>query len=149
MTKPKKVVAEDVKAAAEIEVKKTARKASRALTEGVKKAVDTVAGDVKEAVDNEKLAGQMAAGRVKAKAERVIAEQQTKAAAKKEALKAPAKAAKAAKTNIVLQSPLGGEITPEEIAAKLPKGTLNAYVRIDQNKIYWVKKDETGSVDIW
>ncbi len=144
-----KMTAEELKTAAEIEVKKAARKASRAVTDGVKKAVDTVAGDVKDAVEKEKLANEMTAGRVKAKVERVKAEEKEKAEEKKEALKAPLKAAKAVKMNIVIQSPLGGEITTEEIAAKLPKGTLNAYVRIDQNKIYWVKKDETGSVDIW
>ncbi|MCR5295214.1 MAG: hypothetical protein K6E30_08625 [Lachnospiraceae bacterium] len=144
-----KMTAEEAKAAAEIEVKKAARKASHAVADGVKKAVDTVAGDVKDVVEKEKLANEMTAGRVKAKVERVAAEEKAKAAAKKEAMKAPLKTVKAAKMTIVIQSPLGGEITPEEIAAKLPKGTLNAYVRIDQNKIYWVKKDETGSVDIW
>ena len=34
-----------------------------------------------------------------------------------------------------------------------PKRSLQAadtvFVRVDQNKLWWVKDDETGSVDIW
>ncbi len=49
---------------------------------------------------------------------------------------------------VFIQSPMGGEITPEEILAKA--GNVDkVYVRLDQNKLHWVKGDETGSVDIW
>ncbi len=52
------------------------------------------------------------------------------------------------KAEVFIQSPMGGEITPEEILAKA--GNVDkVYVRLDQNKLYWVKGDETGSVDIW
>ena len=52
------------------------------------------------------------------------------------------------KTTVFIQSPMGGEITPEEILAKA--GNVDkVYVRLDQNKLHWVKGDETGSVDIW
>ena len=44
---------------------------------------------------------------------------------------------------------MGGAITPEEIAAKVPKEATDVYVRIDENKIYWVSEKETGAVDIW
>jgi hypothetical protein len=45
---------------------------------------------------------------------------------------------------------MGGAITPEEIAAKVPKDAVSAYVKVEENKIYWVnKKGETGSVEIW
>ena len=41
-------------------------------------------------------------------------------------------------------------LTPEEIAEKVPEGTIDVFVRVDQNKLWWVKKDgESGSVDIW
>ena len=51
---------------------------------------------------------------------------------------------------IYIQSPLGGNITPEEVAAKLPEGTEACFVRVDQNKIWWVRGDgETGYVWIW
>ena len=69
--------------------------------------------------------------------EEVKTEKPVKAAAAKvkAAAKKPAAKAKAAKLEIFIQSPMGGNITPEEIAAKLPKGTKNG--------------EETGSVDIW
>lgn len=72
-----------------------------------------------------------------------------KKTAAKTAAKKPATKARAAKLDLVFQSPMGGAITPDEIVKKLPKGAKKAYVRIDENKIYWVNGDETGSVDIW
>ena len=63
--------------------------------------------------------------------------------------KAP-KPAKAPKLEIYIQSPYGGNITPEEIAAKMPEGTESCFVRIDQNLIWWVRPNgETGAVEIW
>ena len=50
---------------------------------------------------------------------------------------------------IYIQSPLGGNITPEEIRARLPQGTESCYVRVDQNLIWWVRGDETGAIEIW
>ena len=51
---------------------------------------------------------------------------------------------------IYIQSPYGGNITPEEVAARMPEGTEACFVRVDQNKIWWVREDgETGSVWIW
>jgi len=50
--------------------------------------------------------------------------------------------------HVVIQSPMGGSITPEEILKKT--GPVDAvYVRVDENKAYWVRGDETGSVDLW
>ena len=50
---------------------------------------------------------------------------------------------------IYVQSPLGGNITPEEIAAKMPEGAEAVFVRVDQNKLWWIRGEETGSVEIW
>ena len=50
---------------------------------------------------------------------------------------------------IVIQSPLGGEITPEQIVAKLPVGVDCVFVRVDQNKLWWIRGEETGNVEIW
>ena len=69
---------------------------------------------------------------------------QKKAPAKKSA---PKKAAAATPT-IILQSEFGGEVTAEQILSKV--GDVDkVYVRIDQNKLYWVKGDEAGDMDIW
>ena len=83
--------------------------------------------------------------------EEVKAGKPVKAAAAKvkAAAKRPAAKAKAAKLEIFIQSPMGGNITPEEIAAKLPKGAKSVFVRVDQNKLWWINGEETGSVDIW
>ena len=49
---------------------------------------------------------------------------------------------------VIIQSPLGGNITPAEILAKT--GPVDkVYIRVDQNKAYWVRGEETGSVDMW
>ena len=49
---------------------------------------------------------------------------------------------------VIIQSPLGGEITSAEILDRV--GNVDkVYVRVDQNKAYWVNGEETGSVDLW
>ena len=53
------------------------------------------------------------------------------------------------KTTIIIQSPLGGNITPGQILKMIPAGCDSVYVRVDENKLYWVKGDENGAVDIW
>ena len=51
---------------------------------------------------------------------------------------------------IIIQSPMGGIITPADIAKKVPKGAVDVYVRVDENKLYYVLKNgESGDVDIW
>jgi len=52
--------------------------------------------------------------------------------------------------NLVFESLLGGAITPEEIIDMLPKEATDAYIKIEENTIYWVGKNgEMGSIDIW
>lgn len=54
------------------------------------------------------------------------------------------------KLEIYIQSPYGGNITPEEVAGRMPEGTEACFVRVDQNLIWWVKTSgETGAVEIW
>ena len=52
------------------------------------------------------------------------------------------------KAKLVIQSPMGGEIAADDILKKIGEADT-VYVRVDQNKAYWVKGDETGSVDLW
>ena len=70
--------------------------------------------------------------------------------AAKAAVKKPAEKKPAAKkqTEVIIQSPMGGNITPEEIMAKVGKAD-KVYIRVDENKAYWVRGEETGSVDLW
>ena len=92
-----------------------------------------------------------------APAEEKVEKKARKPRAKKEAV-APAPAEekvekkpekKAKKTaSIIIQSAMGGEITPEEILSRV--GDVDkVYVRPDQNAIYWVKGEETGAINIW
>ena len=61
------------------------------------------------------------------------------------------------KKGVVIQSPMGWEITPDEIIAKISAATKGTgvckvdtiYVRVDKNKAYWVKGKKNGSVDLW
>ena len=65
---------------------------------------------------------------------------------------APAKKAarkkKAGEPQIIIQSPLGGEITPFAILARVGQ-VDKVYIRVDLNKAFWVKGDEHGDVDLW
>ena len=70
------------------------------------------------------------------------------AAAKKSGKQAAKKAATGKKSEVFIQSPLGGVITPDEILAKVGK-VDKVYVRVDQNRAYWVKGKENGSVSLW
>ena len=67
--------------------------------------------------------------------------------------KAPVKESAAKKPadepiQVIIQSPIGGEITPEAILAKVGEADT-VYVRVDENKAYWVRGEEHGSVDLW
>ena len=50
---------------------------------------------------------------------------------------------------IIIQSPMGGEITTDQVVEKLPAGVDCVFIRVDQNKLWWIRGDETGNVDIW
>ena len=59
-----------------------------------------------------------------------------------------AKEKKPAANEIIIQSPMGGNITPAEILEKT--GPVDkVYIRVDENKAYWVRGDENGSVELW
>ena len=88
------------------------------------------------------------------KEERAEAKEQ-KAAEKAEkkmekAANKPSNKVKTVKMNMIFQSTMGGAVTPEQIALKLPKDTVDAYVKLEENKVYYVLKDgSTGDVEIW
>ena len=92
-----------------------------------------------------------AAPKAEKKAKKKPAPKKSTAAKKSEGnVPAPPKAEKKtpAAPTVILQSPFGGEITVD--AVKTLVGEVDkVYVRIDQNKLYWVKGDEAGDKDIW
>ena len=90
----------------------------------------------------------------KTAAAKTAVKETAKSAAKAAAQTAPVlrleKKAAVPPMDIYIQSPYGGNITPEEVAAKMPQGTKACYVRVDQNLIWWVSRDgSTGAVEIW
>ena len=127
---PAKKKIEEAVQAVEKEVKKTSAAAKRTA----KKVADKAA------------ANEIEAKKTASKTTRKVKEavEATEAKVEKKVAKA-----KAAKLEIIVQSPMGGNITAEEIAAKLPKGAETVFVRVDQNKLWWIKGEETGSIDIW
>ena len=126
----------DAATVAEIEVKKTARKTARTVKEAVEDAVQS----------DTTVAAEIEVKKTAHKAGRITKETAEKAA---ETLKETAKKV-AGIPNIIIQSPMGGAITPEDIADKVPKKTTDVYVRVDENKLYYVLENgETGDVDIW
>ena len=121
----KKKVAEEIKE----EVKVVEAKAQKA------------AAAVKKAPARAKAAAKTTAKKAEAAVKTETAKVEKKVAAKKPAAKKA--------LNVVIQSKMGGSITPAEIAAKVPKDAVNAYVKVEENKIYWTSDKDAGSVDIW
>ena len=64
--------------------------------------------------------------------------------------KAPASKRKSAESSaqLIIQSPFGHEISPEDILAKCSEADT-VYVRVDQNRLYLVRGRKTSWVDIW
>ena len=126
----------DSAAATEIEVKKNVRAAGRKAKEAVEAAASS---DAVVAAEIEVKKTARKAGR---KALEVAGET---VSAAKEAVKEAAGIA-----NIIIQSPMGGYISTQDILKKVPKNTVDVYVRVDENKLYYVLKNgESGDVDIW
>lgn len=119
-------------------VKKAPAKAKAAVKATAKKAEDKVLAEKIEVKKTATKAARETKTAVKATAAKV-----------EKAVKKPVAKAKAVKLEIYVQSPLGGNITPEEIAMKVPAGAESVFVRVDQNKLWWIRGEESGSVDIW
>ncbi len=124
-----------------------------AAVEAVKKAVDEVSEAVAENKTDDMVAAEIEVKKtVRSTARKVMEAVDEAGEAAREletTVKAAVRDAAEGKLEIVIQSPMGGSITTDEIAARLPEGAQSVYVRVDENKLYWVKGDENGAVDIW
>ena len=112
---------------------------------GVKKAAEEKA--VEKKTSAKKPAAEKA---VKPAAKKAVTAAAEAAAEKKSAARKTATKKTATKktAEVVIQSPLGGEITGAEILARV--GNVDkVYVRVDENKAFWVRGEESGSVDLW
>lgn len=106
------------------------------------KVVATKAVAAKETTSKAAMTAAKAATKKIAEAADVVAKETEKAVGKAEE-----KAAQK-KRKVIIQSPMGGELTPDEILAKV--GDVDrVYVRVDENKAYWIRGEESGSVELW
>ena len=143
-----KVEAAAVKAEAAVVAAVAAEKKAVAKKAAAKKPVAE-----KKSAAEKKLAAEKKPAAKKAKAAAVKAEKKVeeKVTAMKETVKETVKkprAKKAPVAEVIIQSAMGGEITPAAVLAKV--GAVDkVYIRVDENKAYWVKGEETGSVDLW
>ncbi len=75
----------------------------------------------------------------KPRARKAAGRKRKKAAAGKAARRLP---------EIILQSSAGVNVTAAEVLARIGKAD-QVYLRADENKAYWVRGEENGSVEIW
>ena len=133
-------------------IEPTGRRAKAAAARAEKKA-DAIATDAAQAVldAEKKVDKRKRKAKAKVQADKPAVEAVAEAvAAPVEAVaekKARRRAAKPA-VSVVIQSPMGGEITPEEICARIGQADT-VYIRVDQNKAYWVRGEEHGEIDLW
>ena len=129
---------------------KAAAKKTRTAGKKAEAAAETAAAEA--VLDAEKtIEKKTRKAKAKIKAEKPSAETTAEAVAELAAEvgnKIGKKAKRTKKAKVVIQSPIGGEITADDILKKIGEADT-VYVRVDQNKAYWVKGDETGSVDLW
>ena len=145
------------------EVIEPAEKRAKAAVADAEKRADKAAEDAAQAVlDTEKkLDKRKRRTKARAQADKPAVEAVAEAVAAPvetavETVAAPVEAVKArrgrkrapAPATIVIQSPLGGEITDAEIRARIGQADA-VYVRVDRNKAYWVRGEETGEIDLW
>ena len=129
MKETKMAVADKI-VAEEIEVKKTVRKAARTAVETAAQSDEAVAAQIEA-----KKTVRKAARKAKEVAEPIVEDAK--------------RAARRASLSIIIQSPMGGAVSTDEIAKKVPEGTDSVYVKVDENMLYWVRGKETGGVNIW
>lgn len=145
------------------EVIEPAEKRAKAAAARAEKKADKAAEDAAQAVldAEKKLDKRKRRTRAKVQADKPAVEAVAEAVAAPveaaaETAAAPVEAVKArrgrkrapAPATIVIQSPLGGEITDAEIRARIGQADA-VYVRVDRNKAYWVRGEETGEIDLW
>ena len=141
---------QDTKAAAE-EAKEKAVIAAIETKAIADEIADETAEKVEEKIVKARKKSQKAPEKAKAvkKEAEAAAAEETKKSKKKAPVREPAARKPADELiQVIIQSPIGGEITPEAILAKVGEADT-VYVRVDENKAYWVRGEEHGSVDLW
>ena len=118
-------------------IKKEIKENADAVKIETKKKTATVTRQVKEKKEKEETVKE---------ASKETAEEVAEVVAEKAAEEVAEETAKVA---VIFETNYGRQITSESILERIPKGVDAAYIKLEENKIYWVKGTETGSVDIW
>ena len=155
----------DTAVATEIEVKKTTRAKARKVKEAVEAANDEAVANTIEVKKNVRKVGRKAKEAVvdavsaaatsdEAVATEIEVKKKVRSSARKakeavEDAAALVKDAVSPKPSIIIQSILGGTITPEEILSRIPSDADAVYIKPEENKAYWVKGSESGSIVLW
>ena len=153
---------EDQAVASEIEVKK-ARSTARKATKYVENAVQIATEDVAENAVATEIEVKKKVRSTSRKAKKVVedvahtaADEATATATEIEVKKKARSTAKKAREavsaltpSVLIESLLGGTITVEEVLKRVPAGVDAIYIKPEENKAYWVKGDETGSIELW
>jgi hypothetical protein len=50
--------------------------------------------------------------------------------------------------NVHIQSMMGGEITVEQILARVGEAD-DVYIRVEGNRAYWVRGKDSGWIELW
>ena len=128
-----------------VDLNETAAPAAQASSAAVEAAPAT---PTEEKTVEKKAARKPRAKKQAAPVETAPVEEKAEKSAKKPRAKKQAAPVEKKPAQIIIQSPMGGEITPEDILTKAGNAE-KIYVRVDQNKLYIVNGDETSSVDLW
>ena len=51
--------------------------------------------------------------------------------------------------SVTIQSAMGGSISIEEIMQRIPEGAEEVYIKVEENKAFWVKGEDRGFVLLW
>ncbi|MBR2257277.1 MAG: helix-turn-helix transcriptional regulator [Blautia sp.] len=131
------------------EEEKPKRRGGRKKKETIEETISTPVEEVMPEPIVEQTAEDEAAAQTQA--EDSVEELPEKAAQKKPKRTASGtkKSRKKTTPSLIIQSMLGGTITTEEILSRVPDDAEKVYVKPEENKAYWVRGEESGSVDLW
>lgn len=139
-------IAEEMAAETPVKEKKTAGTREPITAEKIISGAADAKAVIQEKVGDAVAVAQSEIKKAARKAKRAVKDTTKKV---KETAEKTAKKVRAANVKMIFETNAGQQITPDAIAERIPKGVDAAYIKLEENKIYWVKGEETGAVDIW
>ena len=153
-----KIVAGDTMKEAVQATKETAKKTTakvKSVTEKAGKETGKAVKEMKEVLDSKKTRAVELAGDARTIVADTVKETEEKIETVTEkAVKAPVKKPKKKGPAIVIQSIMGGEITVDEILARIAaqaseQEVNSVYIKAEENRAYYVAGQEGGYIELW